>query len=214
VWRDAYNIPWLDVWWRQVYLRGTSLTHTTWCFCVTWLIQDFISRRLVAPGISMCDMTDKHSVCVYMCNMTHTSFPRRLMAPGISMCDMTRTFICLYIYMWHDSSIVYLFVTWLIQHPVSRRLMVPGISMCDMAHTAFSLYICVGHDLRVCVTWLIQTWDMTHWYVWHDSLWRIYTCDMMYVYVWHDSFICVPWLIHMCDMTYSYAWHVAFIRVA
>jgi len=28
--------------------------------------------------------------------------------------------------------------------------------------------------------------------------------DMTHSYVWHDSLICVTWLTHMCDMTHSY----------
>ena len=47
--------------------------------------------------------------------------------------------------------------------------------------------------------------DMTHWYLWHDSLmsvsWLIDTCDMTHSYMWHDSFIYVTWLIHKCVMT-------------
>jgi len=100
VWHDSYKISFLDVWWRQVYL------------CVTWLIQ--------------------HSICVCMCDMTHTSFPRRLVAPGISMCDMTRT---LYLS-------IYLYVRWLLN----------SVSICDMTHTTSRLstsdgarYIYVWH---------------------------------------------------------------------
>jgi len=62
----------------------------------------------------------------------------------------------------------------------------------------------------ICVTWPIDMCDMTHWYVWHDSLirvtWLIDTCDMTHWYVWHDSLICVTWLIDMCDMTHWYVW--------
>jgi len=57
------------------------------------------------------------------------------------------------------------------------------------------------------VTWLIHMWDMTHSYVWHDTV----ICDMTPEYVthclihmWHDSFICVTQRIHMCDTTHSY----------
>jgi len=32
-------------------------------------------------------------------------------------------------------------------------------------------YSYVRHDLFLCETWLIHTWDMTHSYVWHDSVW-------------------------------------------
>ena len=66
--------------------------------------------------------------------------------------------------------------------------------------------------------------DMTHWYVWHDSLtlsaspWTSDVTDyamvsMTFLYVWHDSFMCVTCLIHMCDMTHSYVWHDSFTCV-
>ena len=44
-----------------------------------------------------------------------------------------------------------------------------------------SLYVC--HASLLCVTCLIQVWDMTHPYAWYASL------------------ICVTCLTHMCDMT-------------
>ena len=87
-------------------------------------------------------------------------------------------------------------------------------------------------------TWLIYTRDMTHWYVWHDSLvcvthnscmcvaWLIHMfartctcrhlqcvhmCDMTYWYVWHDSLICVTLLIDVCYITHAYVCHDSFI---
>jgi len=50
----------------------------------------------------------------------------------------------------------------------------------------------VWHDSLICVTWLIDVCEVTHWYV----KWLI---DM-----WSDSLICVTWLIEMCDMTHWY----------
>jgi len=66
----------------------------------------------------------------------------------------------------------------------------------------------------VCVTWLIHTCDVTHSYVWRDSLracrytaWDFicvtllsHMCDM--THVWYDSFTLVTWLIYLCGMTH------------
>jgi len=41
--------------------------------------------------------------------------------------------------------------------------------------------------------------------------WLIHTCDVTHSYMWHDSIICVKWLIHICDMTHSYVWCDSFI---
>ena len=77
-------------------------------------------------------------------------------------------------------------------------------------------------DSLICVTWLINICDMTHWYVWHDSFIcatrLIDMCDMTHWYASHDSLIRVTWLIDMCDMTRAYAtwlihlWHDSFMR--
>ena len=97
-------------------------------------------------------------------------------------------------------------------------------------------YSFVWHKSLICVTWLIHnvTWpihtcDMTHPYMWPDSLthatWLIHVCDMTCSYMRRDSFICVTWLIHVWhdspmtwlihvwDMTHSCVWHVSFICV-
>jgi len=54
------------------------------------------------------------------------------------------------------------------------------------------------------VTWCIQMWDMTHWYVWYDpfirAAWFIYM-------VWHDSFIFGACLIHACDIVLVFITH-------
>jgi len=84
------------------------------------------------------------------------------------------------------------------------------------------------------VTWLTTMCDMTHSYVWHDSLicvtWLIHMCDMTHYYVRHDNvficvifircseelclaFICVIWLTTMCDMTHWYVCHESLICV-
>jgi len=80
----------------------------------------------------------------------------------------------------------------------------------------------------MCVTWLTLVCDMTHLFVWHDSLirvtylwhdslirvtWLAHACDMTNSFVWHDSLICVTWLTQTCDMTHSCVWHDSLIRV-
>ena len=55
------------------------------------------------------------------------------------------------------------------------------------------LFEYISHYLFECMIWLNSyTWDMTHSYVWHDSL------------------ICVTWLIDMCDITHWYVWNDSF----
>jgi len=70
------------------------------------------------------------------------------------------------------------------------------------------------HDSFMCVIRLMHMCDMTHWYVWHDSLicvtWLIH---MTLWHVWHDPLICVTWLIHICDMTHSHTRHDSFMNV-
>jgi len=66
-------------------------------------------------------------------------------------------------------------------------------------------------------TWLINTCDMPHSYLWHASFirvtWLIHTCDMPYSYLWRALFVRVTCLIHTGDMIYSYVWRTASIRV-
>ena len=62
----------------------------------------------------------------------------------------------------------------------------------------------------------IHVWDLTHWYVWHDSLICV---------VWHDDsfmrfcfsirfvkvYVYRYWIQLICDMTYWCVWHDSFI---
>jgi len=91
-------------------------------------------------------------------------------------------------------------------------------------HATSLSFTCVLHDAFMCVTWFIHLCDLTHWYVWHDSLivwhdssmcvtWPIDMCDMTHSYMWHDSMICEIWSIDLCDMAHSYAWHDSLICV-
>jgi len=53
---------------------------------------------------------------------------------------------------------------------------------------------------RICVTWPIRIWDVTHSY---DVPWLIHTCDHSRTLVTWIR-ICVTWPIRIWDMTYSY----------
>ena len=78
--------------------------------------------------------------------------------------------------------------------------------MCDMTHSY------VWHDSIICVTWLIHMCDMTHSYVWHGK----FTCQ---IHVWHGSFTCVTWQIHVwhgsftCATCQIHVWHGSFTYV-
>ena len=114
------------------------------------------------------------------------------------------------------------------------------VNMCDTTRRyLWLLYMRRSHHMNesrhtykrvtphiVCVTRLVDTYDMTHSYV----SWIIHMC----VQVWHDSLIPMTWIIHMChesymnhtyvcicvtslvdtcDTTRSYVWHDSFICV-
>ena len=91
-----------------------------------------------------------------------------------------------------------------------------------MKHYDVTWLVHTWYKAFMCVPWLIATCDltqslcdMTHSYVYHDSLicvpWPIHMCDMTHWYVWHDSLICVPWLVDMCAVTHWYVCHDSFI---
>jgi len=147
----------------------------------------------------------------------------------VHSCDMTRW------YVWHDSFIC---VTWR-NHP------------CDMTHSYVrhdSLITAECSDVKEWWVggqrrWRIHMRDVMHWYEWHDFvMWCIDTSDMTHSRVWHDSctrvtlliyngriqwctgvmrggggrcdsFIRVMWYVGMCDMTDAHVWHDAFIRM-
>ena len=77
------------------------------------------------------------------------------------------------------------------------------IHMCDMTH----LYM--WHDSLICATWLIHVSDMTHSHVWHDTR---HVCDMTYWYVWHDVLICVTWRTQVWHGEWMYLRHDSMIN--
>ena len=113
------------------------------------------------------------------------------------------------------------------------------LHMCDMTQWTMQQrkhLIYAWHYSCPIVTWLIHMCDMTHSYVWLDSVDNaaaektldicvtllVPNCDMTHSYVWHDSFICVTWLSGQCsrestwymrDTTRAQLWHDALICV-
>ena len=74
----------------------------------------------------------------------------------------------------------------------------------------------VGHDSFARVTWLIHMWDMTHLYMWHESI--IYMWDMSHSHMQHKSIDTemsawwnmthlYTWFIYVWDMTHLYVRH-------
>jgi len=140
--------------------------------------------------------------------------------------------------MWHVSDMTHrmshdsLNVTWLLECHMTHWI-------CNMTESDMTATWRSQHDAGRTVVWLIHSRDMTHVYMWHDSLnmqhdaciyvtWlieyatrRIQTCGMTHSYLTHlyiwgaCNYVwdCVTWLIHVCAMTHSYVWHDAFICV-
>jgi len=118
----------------------------------------------------------------------------------------------IYFHMW-DTTLTYMFIS-------------IYIYMCD---------IYMRHDSFTCATWLINTWDVTHSHVWHDSficvtilvqigkggapvpvkiLIYIYMWDLTHLYYMTHSYrqgshMCD---IRTCDMTHSHVGHDSLIR--
>jgi len=80
--------------------------------------------------------------------------------------------------------------------------------------------VCVPYTLVceyiICETWLVGMWDMTQWYVRHDSVlsetWLIGMWDMTHWYERHASLICETCLRVMRDMTHWYVRRDSLIR--
>ena len=166
---------------------------------------------------------------------------------GQILCDKTFVTTHLYVWPWHVSFIC---VTWLMhmsacsKTEVRVQLVSLICALCHtygwvMSHRWMSRVAHVNESCDTCEWVLLHMCDMTHSYVWHDSLIYatrlIHMCDMIHPYVWHDSSMCVTrsyvcvvvhhwcmlqdsftsvtWFIHMCDMTHPYVWHDSFIFV-
>jgi len=112
--------------------------------------------------------------------------------------------------------------------------------MRDLTHSYVGIMSAhmISCGICVCVTWLILIWDMTHLYVWPDTLirsdyectrisCRICVCDMTHFDVGHDLLMCdmshpyvgitsaheVSCRMCVCDMTHSDAGHDSLICV-
>ena len=76
-------------------------------------------------------------------------------------------------------------------------------------HEVWHIYAIYTHNLFVDVIWLKHVCDVTHSYMWHDSIMCNVTCSFTctFVILWHDS-------NHVCDVTQSYVWNDLIIFVA
>jgi len=83
--------------------------------------------------------------------------------------------------------------------------------MFDMTHSY------VWHDTLWCLAWLICMRDVIQSYAWHELLirvaWLIRMRNATHWYVRRDSFICVTWCIHIRVMTHSYMWCDSFMQM-
>jgi len=98
---------------------------------------------------------------------------------------------------WHHVCVTWLIdmTHWNVRHgSLKCETWLIHIYMCDMTHS----YSYVWLDLVICVTWLTDTWDLTHSYVRHDSIEEGNVAVMCET--WHIH-MCETWHIHMCDMT-------------
>ena len=203
--------------WRDLFICVTWTTHIFSSRCVygmtdlasvhivdTLRVCVWVSVRVRVTCIYMCDMFHacvEHDsfTCVtwliYLCDMTHSSVWHDSSICGkvlLYMCDITHSHV------WHNSFLVchdspWSHVTFL---PPPKRAPPPTIKN-------------VWRNSCMCVTWLLHVCDMTHLYVWHDSIIRVTwftsvlcfpkrATRIQFKKVWRDSFTHVAWLIHVC----------------
>jgi len=83
-----------------------------------------------------------------------------------------------------------------------------------LMHICYQNDLYVNNDSIICVTRLIHKYDMNHFCKRHDSCICFdqvieavssneCMCDMTHSYVWHDSIICATWLIQIRDMKWT-----------
>jgi len=101
---------------------------------------------------------------------------------------MTQLYVC------HDV------FTWLIYVYDTINLHDSFIWVLSLLHIT---HPCARHDS--CIPLLLHVRDMTpsHYYSSAWCNWWTWLEDMTHWYVWYDSLVCVIWLIGMCDMTHS-----------
>jgi len=139
-------VTWLVTHTLQVIYDKEGSTRD-WFMCVTWLIHMCaITLFIRAPWL------------IHMCSMTH-------------VCDTTHP------YVWHDS---FIYVPWLIYTHVVTHLW-QMVHDKRVVHGADS---CMWHDSFIRVIWLTYgRWCTTR--GWYMGL--IHVCDMTHSYVWYDS---------------------------
>ena len=75
--------------------------------------------------------------------------------------------------------------------------------------TTYKLYVMMSHNIQIRrMSWLICSYVMTHFFVWHDSFvgmaWLICSYVMTHLFVCHDSFVRMSWLMSwLIVMTYD-----------
>jgi len=92
-------------------------------------------------------------------------------------------------------------------NPLGGKVARPALAR----HTSHVHDSCVWHDSLIYTTWLILICDMTHSYLWYDSLGDRVTHSARAPYQlppWlHDPFACVPCLICVRVMPHAYMWY-------
>ena len=106
-----------------------------------------------------------------------------------------------------------------------------SLTICSTPLRCLCLFIfhsLARRDSFICGTWLIHTWDMTHFLFWQyirrrcaacasfprferRVTWLTDICGIFHSLVRHDSYMYGTWLIHTWDMTHSYVGHDSFI---
>jgi len=194
--------------------------HVMWriFICVTWRIFTCVAR------LNFC--AEKHSHLFFLKKITHFVWCDWLLYVWHNMWHDSFSFVLHDSLFYFSALCVFMYVTMMYSHVWHDPFICISllIGVCDVTHSWVHMrdtcktQLYVRHDLFTCVhmcgktpsvyvTWLIHVHDITHSYVWHDSLlcvtWLIRICGMACLSVWHGACIPVTWPIHGCDMTHS-----------